>query len=100
VVLLHNAENTETRLSENGICLTQQMCHKIILFRHGSTIKDESKVLNCIGFPMKGILKRLKDQIPFLSVYMRFTIPPLTPKVFIKISAPTSFRKPKISQRK
>ncbi len=85
-MLLHNAEDTETRLSENGICLTQQMCHKIKLFRHGSTIKNESNVLNSIGFPMKGILKRLKDQIPFLCVYMRFTIPPLcsrSPQVFL-----------------
>jgi hypothetical protein len=45
-MLLHNAENTETRLSENGICLTQQMCHKIKLFRRGPLYRSTGQNIN------------------------------------------------------
>ncbi len=31
----------ETRALDKGICLAQQMCHIMILFQNGSSIKDE-----------------------------------------------------------
>ncbi len=55
----------ETHASENGICLTTQMCRKMILFQKDSMIKKDESYQNVkvfchglknIGFPMKGML--------------------------------------------
>jgi len=62
----------ETHAPENGIFLTQQMCHIMILFDNGCTIKDGSNQkchslsISKISFPHKG--KAYKIKIRF-SVY-------------------------------
>ncbi len=49
----------ETRATENGICLAQQMCHIMILVHNGSSTKDQIGLqcfchfLHNIGFPLK-----------------------------------------------
>ncbi len=54
-----------TAASQNGICITQEMCHILILFHNCSTITDESKkyvtVWIILAFLMKGKLERAKS---------------------------------------
>ncbi len=72
LVLLH-----KTRSSQNGICLTLQMCHIMIFFTTSLRLKVESNqyvlfchVLNNVGFPLKG--KLIKSNSDF--VCLRFRI--------------------------
>ncbi len=63
----------ETIASKNGNCLTQQMCHTMILFHNGYTIKKDKKVikiqcffcyvLNNIGFSQKRKACKIKIRI-------------------------------------
>jgi hypothetical protein len=41
-VLLHNGVDFATAASQNGVGISEQMCHAIILFHNCSMIKDES----------------------------------------------------------
>jgi hypothetical protein len=41
LVRLYIMVHPETRALDKGICLAQQMCHIMILFQNGSSIKDE-----------------------------------------------------------